>query len=104
MAETLSVTDMLPNKFEPTRKNRFVLAIEGIDAFLVKTAALPQSTFEKITIDWINSKRFLAGKHTFNPIAVTLYNPIAPSGQQEVMEWLRLNFEAVSGRSGYASF
>ena len=36
MAETLNVADMLPNKFEPKRKNRFVLAIEGIDSFLIK--------------------------------------------------------------------
>ena len=39
MPETLSVTDMLPNKFEPKRKFRWVFAIEGIDAFLIKTAA-----------------------------------------------------------------
>ena len=30
MAETLSVTDLLPNKFEPKRGYRWVLAIEGI--------------------------------------------------------------------------
>ena len=104
MAETLGVTDMLPNKFEPLRKFRWVLAIEGIDAFLIKTAARPQSTFEVTTIDWINSKRFLPGKHTFAPIAVTLYDAIAPSASQEVMEWLRLQFEVVSGRSGYNDF
>ena len=34
MAETLSVTDMLPNKFEPKRQFRWVFAIEGVDAFL----------------------------------------------------------------------
>ena len=35
MAETLSVAEMLPNKFEPKRKFRWVFAIEGIDAFLI---------------------------------------------------------------------
>ena len=34
MAETLSVAEMLPNKFEPKRQFRWVFAIEGIDAFL----------------------------------------------------------------------
>ena len=29
---------MLPNKFEPKRKNRWVLMVEGIDAYIVKTA------------------------------------------------------------------
>ena len=30
MATTLSVTDMLPNKFEPKRKFRWVFALEGV--------------------------------------------------------------------------
>ena len=104
MAETLDVTDMIPNKFEPKRKFRWVLQIEGIDAFLLKTATRPTMTFETTTIDWINSKRFLAGKHTFGTVSLSLYDPIAPSAAQQVMEWIRLNFESVSGRSGYADF
>ncbi len=40
MAETLSVTEMLPNKFEPKRKFRWVFQIEGVDAFLIKTAVV----------------------------------------------------------------
>lgn len=104
MAETLDVTDMIPNKYEPKRKFRWILQIEGVDAFLAKSTARPQRVFEKITIDWINSKRYLAGKHEFQPMAVELYDPIAPSGAQQVEEWLRLNFESVSGRAGYADF
>jgi uncharacterized surface protein with fasciclin (FAS1) repeats len=40
MAETLDVTSMIPNKFEPKRKNRWVLMIEGIDAYIIKTDVL----------------------------------------------------------------
>jgi len=104
MAETLEVTDMIPNRYEPKRKFRWLLAIEGIDAFLAKTTARPQRTFEEITVDWINHKRYLAGKHSFSSLKVELYDPIAPSGAQQVEEWIRLNFESVSGRSGYADF
>lgn len=104
MAETLSVTDMLPTKFEPLRKNRFVFAIEGIDAFLIKTAARPSMTFEEKEIPWINSRRYIAGVGKWEAISVTIYDPIAPSGAQQVMEWVRLCFESVSGRAGYADF
>lgn len=104
MAETLDVTDMLSNKFEPKRKFRWYFAIEGIDAFLMKTAARPQMTNEEITIDWINTKRYLAGKFAFNTLSITMYDPIAPSGAQQVMEWMRLTHESVSGRGGYADF
>tara|TARA_B100001094_G_C18006507_1_gene707917 strand:+ start:241 stop:729 length:489 start_codon:yes stop_codon:yes gene_type:complete len=104
MAETLSVAEMLPNKFEPKRQFRWVFAIEGIDAFLMKTAARPTISTEQVTLPFINHTRYLAGRTTFGDMSVTLYDPIAPSGAQQVMEWIRTHFESVSGRSGYADF
>tara|TARA_B100000700_G_C14607785_1_gene652136 strand:+ start:27 stop:515 length:489 start_codon:yes stop_codon:yes gene_type:complete len=104
MANTLPVADMLPNKFEPKRKFRWVFAIEGIDAFLMKSAARPNVTIGESTLEFINSKRYLAGKLAYDAISVTLYDPIAPSGAQQVMEWVRTHTETVSGRSGYADF
>jgi len=102
--ETLNVTDMLPNKFEPKRKNRWIFALEGIDSFLIKTASRPGISLEEQTISFMNSKRYLAGNATFETISVTLHDPIAPSGAQQVMEWVRTHFESVSGRAGYADF
>jgi len=104
MAETLSVTEMIPNKFEPKRKNRWIFAIEGIDAFLMKSASRPSYTIGEQEVNWINSKRYLAGKATFDQLSVTLHDPIAPSGAQQVMEWIRTHHETVSGRAGYADF
>ena len=104
MAETLSVAEMIPNKFEPKRKNRWVFAIEGIDAFLMKSAARPSVTINETTLSYINSTRYMAGKATFGDLSVTIYDPIAPSGAQQVMEWIRTHYESVSGRAGYADF
>ena len=53
MAETLSVTDMLPKKFEPKRGYRWVLAIEGIDAFLVSETQRPTISIGEKKIDFI---------------------------------------------------
>ena len=104
MAETLSVSDMLPNKFEPKRAHRWVLAIEGIDAFLAQTVNRPTFNIKSTQIDYINSYRKIAGKMTFNDLTVKLHDPIAPSGAQQVMEWIRTHYESVSGRAGYADF
>jgi len=104
MADTLSVSEMLPNKFEPKRKFRWVFAVEGIDAFLMKTAARPTINTAEVEMPFLNSTRYLAGKTKFDAVSVTLYDPIAPSGAQQVMEWVRTHFESVSGRSGYADF
>ena len=104
MAQTLSVTEMLPAKFTPMMKRSFIFAIEGIDAFLIKTAGRPEISTESVQINWINSTRYVAGKTTFGEISCTLHDPIAPSGAQQVMEWVRLCFESVSGRAGYPDF
>jgi len=103
-AETLDVSSMIPAKFEPKRKNRWVLMIEGIDAYIIKTAARPTFTTDEVEIPFINSRRYLAGLTKFETMSVTLHDPIAPSGAQQIMEWVRTHFESVSGRSGYADF
>jgi hypothetical protein len=103
-AEVLDVASMLPNNFEPNRKNRFILAIEGIDSYIVKTSNLPTFETEEIEVPFVNSRRYVAGLTKFSTMTVTLHDPIAPSGAQQVMEWIRLHFESVSGRSGYADF
>lgn len=103
-AETLDVASMIPAKFEPKRKNRWVLMIEGIDAYIVKSAARPTFTTDEVELPFINSRRYLAGLTKFETMSVTLYDPIAPSGAQQVMEWIRTHYESVSGRAGYADF
>lgn len=104
MPEILSVNQMLANSYEPKRKFRWVLTMDGIDAFVLKTAARPQATFEETVVDYINTKRYLAGKMSWSPINITMHDPIAPSAAQKVMMWLRRNYDPVTGRAGYASF
>ena len=103
-AETLDVTSMLPQKYEGKRKNRFILMIEGIDAYIVTKVNRPTMTTESVEIPFINSTRWVAGKTKFGTMSVTLHDPIAPSAAQQVMEWVRTHLESVSGRAGYPDF
>ena len=104
MAEVLEVQQLLADTYEPKRKFRWIIAIDGIDAFTTKTATRPQLTFDETVIDFINQKRYLSGKGTWAPLNLTLYDPIIPSAAQKVTEWIRLDWENVTGRMGYASF
>lgn len=104
MAEILEFQQMMANTYEPKRKFRWILAINGIDAFTAKTSSRPQVTFDETVIDYINVKRYLAGKATWAPLNMSLHDPIVPSASQKVMEWIRLCFENVTGRMGYAQF
>jgi len=104
MAEVLEFNDMFYTNFEPKMKNRFIMEIGGIPAYLIKTANRPSIQFEKVTLDHINVKRQLKGKGEWQDIEITLFDPIVPSGAQAVMEWVRLSHESLTGRDGYADF
>jgi|TARA_R110000782_G_scaffold267962_1_gene363860 hypothetical protein len=102
VAELLDPNEIFFTPFEPKIKNRFVMEIDGIPAYLVKTMARPQITFEEVVLDHINVKRYVKGKASWSTLAVTLYDPIVPSGAQSVIEWIRLHHESVTGRDGYS--
>ena len=101
---TLDPSEIMFTPFEPKVKNRFIMYIEGVPAYLVKTAKRPSIEFEEITLDHINVKRYIKGKGAWSAIDVTLYDPVVPSAAQAVMEWVRLSHESVTGRDGYSDF
>ena len=100
----LDPNDIFFTPFEPKTKNRFIMEIDGIPAYLIKTMARPSVQFETVTLDHINTKRYVKGKAEWQTLTVTLYDPIVPSGAQAVMEWVRLHHESVTGRDGYSDF
>ena len=100
----LETNEMMCTAFEPKLQNRFLMEIEGIPAYLIKTLNRPQITFNNITLDHINVKRKIKGKANWDPITCELYDPVTPSGAQSVMEWIRLSHESVTGRDGYSDF
>lgn len=80
------------------------MAIDGLDAFTCVSSARPQMTFDEIEINFINQKRYLSGKMSYQTMNLVLNDPIAPSAAQKVMQWIMLNYEVLTGRAGYASF
>ena len=102
MAETLDINQLFANEYEPKRAFRWILEIDGIDAFTAKTAARPSKQVQEIKIDWINVQRWLAGKTEWQPLDIELYDPIAPSQSQKILEWLKLVHDDETGRMGYA--
>jgi hypothetical protein len=104
MAEVLEFNEMFFTNFEPKMKNRYIMEVDGIQSYLIKAAARPSISFEPVVLDHINIKRKLQGKGDWQDITITLYDPIVPSGAQQVMEWIRLGHESLTGRRGYADF
>jgi len=90
--------------FEPKVQNRFLLLMEGIESFMVRAISTPEFTDEVITLHHINSYQKIRGKRDWADMTMTLYDPISPSGAQQVMDWARLSYESVTGRAGYQDF
>ena len=104
MAELLAPQDIMFTPFEPKLKNRFIMQIGGINAYLIKTANRPQIDFDEVILEHMNVTRYVKGKGRWQPLEITLYDPVVPSAAQQVMEWVRLGHEAVTGRDGYSDF
>ena len=104
MAELLDPSEIMFTPFEPKTQNRFIMYIEGIPAFTIKAMARPTITFDEVVLEHINVKRYVKGKGAWQPLEITLYDPIVPSASQAVMEWVRQHHESVTGRQGYSDF
>ena len=104
MATLIDANQAMFTPFEPKLKNRFVMSIDGIPGYLIKTANRPSITFEEVELNHMNVKRYVKGKASWETLEFTLYDPVVPSGAQAIMEWVRLHHESVTGRDGYSDF
>ena len=104
MATLIDANQAMFTPFEPKLKNRFVMSIDGIPAYLIKTANRPTISFEEVELNHMNVKRWVKGKATWDTIEITMYDPVVPSAAQAAMEWIRLSHESVTGRDGYSDF
>jgi len=62
----------VPFEYEPKRQNRFLFQFtdDTLPAYIARTASRPSFTQETITIDYLNSKRYLAGKFEWNTMTL----------------------------------
>ena len=100
----LDPNEIMFRAFEPKVQNRFIMYMDNIPSFMIKTVSAPSFEDGEVVLDHINSYRKIRGKRMWNDMDMTLYDPITPSGAQAVMEWARLSYESVTGRAGYSDF
>jgi hypothetical protein len=101
MAETLRG---MPFQYEPKRENRFVCEFPaelGIEVWKVQEFKRPSIKINKVEIPFINTSTWVSGRYTWDEQEITFLDPIGPSTSQELMEWVRLHAESLTGRMGY---
>lgn len=97
------IDNLFYTDYEPKTQNRFIFDIDGIPSFLVKSAQRPNVTSTRKEIDYINTRRYVAGKYAWETLDITFQDPIVPSGAQKVIEWFRTHHEFSTGTAGYAA-
>ena len=100
----LNPNEIMFTAFEPKVQNRFLMTIQGVPAYLVHKVKFPDINLNSIKVDHINVYRKIKGKAEWQDMTMNLYDPVTPSGEQVVMEWVRLSHESLTGRDGYADF
>ena len=90
--------------FEPKVQNRFIMYVDGVPSYTIKSISSVGFSQEEIVLNHINTYRKVKGKLVWNDLTMTMFDPITPSGAQAVMEWVRLHHESVTGRNGYSDF
>ena len=104
MGRVLDPNEIMFSAFEPMLTNRFIMYIDGIPSYTIKKVTAPGVELGEIKLDHINVYRKIKGKAEWKDMTLSLYAPVSPSGQQSVMEWVRLHHESVTGRDGYSDF
>ena len=104
IGELIEPNDLMFRNWEPKLKNRYIMNIDGINAYLVKAMNRPTIESETVELPHMNVTRYVKGRTQWSPIDITLYDPIVPSAAQQVIEWVRLSHESVTGRDGYSDF
>jgi len=104
MAELLEPQDIMFTPFEPKLKNRFIMQIDGINAYLIKSMNRPSIESDEVVLEHMNVTRYVKGKGRWQTLQITMYDPIVPSAASAVIEWVRLHHESATGRDGYQDF
>ena len=96
----------IPFEYEPKRQNRFFAEFPdelGIEVWKVQKFKRPSMKINSVEIPFLNEMNYVAGRYTWDEMSVTFLDPIGPSTSQQLMEWVRLHAESLTGRMGYAA-
>lgn len=94
----------VPMDYVPKTKNRFFLEFPdeiGIEIWKVQKFDRPKIDIENVEIPWFHETQYFSNKYKWQPLTITLLDVMAPSTGQQVMEWVRLHAESLTGRMGY---
>lgn len=95
----------IPFDYEPKRVNRFYAEFPsqlGIEVWKIQKFKRPSMKINSVQVPFMNEMDYVAGRFTWDTMSLTFIDTIGPSTSQQLMEWVRLHAESLTGRMGYA--
>ena len=74
---------------EPTRQHLFILEIAGIPKWICKKVERPSFETSETELQYLNHNFYLPGRLKWNPIKMTLVNPITPDAEALMMDYMQ---------------
>ena len=96
----------IPFEYEPKRVNRFYAEFPselGIEVWKIQKFKRPSMTINSVPIQFMNEQNYVSGRYIWEELTLEFLDPIGPSTSQQLMEWVRLHAESLTGRMGYAA-
>jgi len=95
----------VPFEYEPKRVNRFYAEFPselGIEVWKTRKFDRPKLDINSVEIPYMNEMQYVSGRYQWQSLNIEFLDPIGPSTSQQLMEWVRLHAESLTGRMGYA--
>ena len=74
---------------EPKRAYRWLMFINNLPQWIVKKVSKPSFSITESTHTYINHNFYYPGKVEYEPITVTLVDPVTPDASSRMMQFLR---------------
>ena len=91
--------------FEPQRVYNFSLNIDGLadTVFALESMSLPTKMVSEIELNFMNTRRYVAGRASFESIPVIVKDTIPGTVASEINNWHRTVFDPDTGGIGLAT-
>lgn len=102
MAEIVNIGALHRKSLEYKRQHLWVLSIDGLDAYTAQTSGRPElSLGETEQVNFVTTySRYQANRGSWQPISMTLNDPINPSASKKMYDALLSQWNWETGRSG----
>jgi len=95
----------IPFEYEPLVENRFFVEFPSelaVEVWKVQSVKSPTMNINSTEIPFMNETNYLANGFKWEPIDITFIDTIGSRTTTQLMEWVRLHAESLTGRQGYA--